>query len=314
MAAWILLLLPCVSAGHGQEGSSAVLVGPYLGQTPPGNVPALFAPRIVSTCKEHSAAMFTTDGNEVWFGRLFPARIYCMERIDNRWTEPKAAAFCDGFDCLYPVLSPDGKQIFFSSDRPIEQGGTRLPRGRVHLWMVENKAGEWSDPVHLNGNVNSGRRISCGSLAINGDLYFTSDTDNRSMDMFRSRLIDGAYSDPEKLAEIDSSEPDHSPFVARDGSYLIFSSFQSGSGRSDLFISFRKTDGAWSKPRNMGSRINSPCKDEYPFVTHDGKHLSFNSNRPSALNRKPIEDGPGNVYWVSASVIEELKKGISDEN
>ncbi len=70
---------------------------------------------------------------------------------------------------------------------------------------------------------------------------------------------------------------------------------------------WRKPDGTWTKPKNMGPSINSAYKDEYPHVTPDGKYLFFNSNRPSSLNQKPIEDGPGNIYWVDATIIERLK-------
>jgi hypothetical protein len=31
------------------------------------------------------------------------------------------------------------------------------------------------------------------------------------------------------------------------------------------------------------------------------------SNRVSALNQSPIPDGPGNVYWMDAKIIEDLK-------
>jgi hypothetical protein len=57
----------------------------------------------------------------------------------------------------------------------------------------------------------------------------------------------------------------------------------------------------------MGPQINSAYKDEYPYVTPDGKYLFFNSNRPSSLNSKPIEDGPGNIYWVKAEIIDSFK-------
>jgi Tol biopolymer transport system component len=120
-------------------------------------------------------------------------------------------------------------------------------------------------------------------------------------------MVRGTYFDPENLTEINSPAPDHSPFVAPDGSYLIFSSFRGGQGRSDLFISFRTTDGIWSKPMNMGREINSLYKEEYPYVTPDSKYLFFNSNRPSSLNQNPIENGPGNIYWVSTEIIEKLR-------
>jgi len=39
--------------------------GPYLGQKPPGDVPELFAPGVVSSVYiEHSSAVFTPDGND----------------------------------------------------------------------------------------------------------------------------------------------------------------------------------------------------------------------------------------------------------
>ena len=291
------------------------LLGPYLDQEKPGDTPVLFAPGIVSTGKEHSAAMFTTNGNEVWFGRLLPVAIYYMQRIDGNWTEPQIAPFCDtSTTSLYPILSFDGNKIFFSSDRPIEPHGKRLPMGDYHIWMVEKTAGKWSEPKHLDDRINFGRRQSCGSVAGNGDLFFGAFIDNSSLDLFCTRLVEGTYSNPRSLTELNSSTPDHSPFVAPDGSYLIFSSFRGGLGRSDLFISFRSSDGTWSKPKNMGARINSVYKDEYPFVSPDGKYLFFNSNRPSTVNQKPIEDGPGNIYWVSTSVIEELRKVDSNED
>jgi Tol biopolymer transport system component len=173
--------------------------------------------------------------------------------------------------------------------------------------MVEKKEGIWSDPKHLDKRINFGRRQSCGSVAANGDLYFASRVDKKSMNLFESRMLDGTYNNPEDLTELNSPSPDHSPFIAPDGSYLIFSSFRGGLGRSDLFVSFRSSDGTWSKPKNMGPKINSAYKDEYPYVTPDGKYLFFNSNRPSSLNPKPIEDGPGNIYWVNAKIIERLR-------
>ena len=47
-----------------------VLRGPYLGQKPPGDVPELFAPGIVSSVYwEHSGAVFTPDGKELFWSR-----------------------------------------------------------------------------------------------------------------------------------------------------------------------------------------------------------------------------------------------------
>jgi len=309
-AIFMVILISAVSPAlaDAQPGSSPILEGPYLGQEPPGDTPVLFSPGVISTGKEHSAAMFTPDGNEVWFGRLFPAAIYFMSRTDGKWTEPQLAPFCDtSTTSLYPVLSHEGTQVFFSSDRPLNPQAQKLPRGDYHLWVSEKTAGQWSDPQHLDDSINLGRRQSCGYVAANGDLYFASFVQDRSLDIFYSKSIGDGYGNPESLSAVNSPTPDHSPFVAPDRSYLIFSSFRGGLGRSDLFISFRDQNGHWSKPENMGSTINSEFKDEYPYVTPDGNYLFFNSNRPSSLNKEVIGDGPGNIYWVDAGIIERLK-------
>ena len=93
------------------------------------------------------------------------------------------------------------------------------------------------------------------------------------MDIYRSVISDGHYSDPKREVALSSDTPDHSPFIAPDESFIIFSSFRGGFGRSDLFISFRLDGGGWTRPKNMGGRINSP----------------------------------GNIYWVDAGIIDELR-------
>jgi hypothetical protein len=281
--------------------------GDYLGQDPPGPQPALFAPGVLSTCKEHSAAMFSPAGDEVYFGRMFPAVIYCMKRIGGRWTEPFAVPFSGEYNDLYPSISPDGKTVFFSSDRPVEDGGGRLPRGQVRLWMCERTDETWSDPVLLADEINVGRRISAHSMSSSGTLFFT--RSEAGTDMYQARGLGKDTMTVEKLAQgLNSQTPDHCPYIAPDESFIIISSFRGGYGLSDLFISFRREDGSWTEPVNMGPTVNSAAKDEYPFVCPDAKYLFFNSNRPSALNERTIPDGPGNIYWVDSGIIEILRK------
>jgi hypothetical protein len=125
----------------------------------------------------------------------------------------------------------------------------------------------------------------------------------------RSALIDGCYTEPEPLGSVINSKNYEGPaYVTPDQSYMIFSSFRPGGfGSCDLYISFRGEDGTWKEPRNMGPKINSDAKDMFPYVSSDGEYFFFNSSRVSVLNTKPIPGGPGNIYWVDAGIIEELK-------
>ena len=146
-----------ISFAGAQENDNPVLKGPYLGQEPPGDTPVVFAPGVVSTGKEHSAAMFTPDGKEIWFGRLYPSVIYFMKITDGSWTDPQIAPFSDSAtNSLYPVLAPDGNQIFFSSKRSLDDAARKLPGGDYHIWVTKRSGDQWSEPVHLDENVNFG--------------------------------------------------------------------------------------------------------------------------------------------------------------
>ncbi len=70
-------------------------------------------------------------------------------------------------------------------------------------------------------------------------------------------------------------------------------------GNGDLYISFRKQDGGWSKAENMGSIINSKEMELFASVSPDGKYLFFTSDR----------EGSNNVYWIDAKVIDDFKPG-----
>lgn len=136
----------------------------------------------------------------------------------------------------------------------------------------------------------------------------------------------GKYSPPENIGNhenaINTDYHEVDPFIAPDESYLIFTSNRPGGfGDADLYICYRKPDGAWTKAINMGPSINTEAVEFCPSVTPDGKYLFFSSNRllfqrysnhPISYDEKiKILDSPGNgrgdIYWVSAKIIESLK-------
>jgi Tol biopolymer transport system component len=88
------------------------------------------------------------------------------------------------------------------------------------------------------------------------------------------------------------------PGIAPDESFMVFYSIRPGalSGtETDLYLTLRRPDGTWTKPRNMGPRVNSGYHESAPSISPDKKYMFFtrangwweNSNRDTS-----------DIYWV----------------
>jgi len=291
----ILLSVTCVFFGLARQKEFPALQGPYLGQKPPGQTPELFAPGIISTCSQHSSVYFSRDGKEVYFSRMFPRPsviMYMCER-NGRWTAPKV--ICEG---LTPGLAPDGRTVYFSTWK---------------LWRMFKTPEGWTEPELLPDHINFQKRQDTPYAADDRTLYFCSMFGNDD-GIYRARWNEEEYARPERIEYgISGGGANFSPYIAPDESYLIFASTRPGYGISDLYISFRDEDGGWTRPKNMGPRVNTSAKEVFPFVSFDGKYLFFMSNRVSELNNTPIPDGPGNVYWMDAGFIQGLRQKEGEE-
>jgi len=278
-----------------------ILEGDYLGQKPPGDKPELFGLGIISSIWGlHSTAVFSPDGNEVYWAPMVthPGEIYSrggllmMKRVKGRWTPPAWAPFSGpyGNDDV-PFFSPDGKRLYFISRRPLPD---EAQGRRERIWSAERTDAGWSEPQPLDANVNSVDMHWEFSLDREHNIYLAGQgADSLGMqDIYRARFSGGKYEKPVNVGEpINSAAGENAPFIAPDGSYLLFER------EFDVWVSFRKTDGAWSEPVKLGPEVNSPSVELCTVVTPDGKYLFFLSQR----------EGESHAYWVRADVIEKLR-------
>jgi hypothetical protein len=140
-----------------------------------------------------------------------------------------------------------------------------------------------------------------------GTMYFVSSRPGTEykMDIYRSVPVDGKYLSVENLGDsVNSEYNEFDPYVAPDESYIIFSSNRPGGyGKTDLYISYRKGDHTWTKPRNMGASFNTDMGEGAgPKISSDGKYFFFSR----------YGDNTSDIYWVDAKALEVyLSTGIN---
>lgn len=329
----LALSLSCVPARGVSErevDSFPELTGQYLGQTPPGENPKLFAPGIVSTGLYTRDVAMMPDGSELYYGVMIGPAAYTAimvtRLVDGRWTKPEVAPFSTNPEYMdfEPAISPDGTRFYFLSNRPREgapEGGDQ------DIWVMDREGDQWGEPYNLGPPVNSTDEEYFPSLTNDGTIYFTrqSTADGRSS-IYRSRLVDGVYAEPEKLGpEVNSTRNQFNAFISPDETYLIVcvAGREDSHGGIDYYVSFRNEDDTWTGPINMGHRVNTASGQEFsPYVSRDGRFFFFMSaRRDSTLDFSEkkltyerimkMHNSPGNgtpgIYWMDASFIEDLQ-------
>jgi len=268
------------------------LHGPYLGQAPPGLIPEIFAPGIVSLAnRDEWTGAFTPDGQEFHFSVSNPGwsgyRLMMMHQQEGTWTTPEVAPFSKGAIVLWVHVSPDGQRLFFTSSWP-EQTWLNL-----NIWMCERQGLGWSEPVKLA--INSSVRDYAGSCTREGTLYFAS-LRQGGMSIYRSVPVAGEYTQVERLPYPVNAGWDQNPYIAPDESYLIFTSDRGDT--QDLYISYRTEDDFWTEPINLGPPVNSQDSEWNPSVSPDGQYLFFSRSTGPTSDPRNLD-----LYWVSTKVF-----------
>jgi hypothetical protein len=130
------------------------------------------------------------------------------------------------------------------------------------------------------------------SVTAKGNLFFSRNGRWNEGRIHVARLDDDGFGQPVDLGEpINIGGASHA-CVAPDESTMLFNSPRAGSHtQNDIWVSFRRKDGAWTVPANLGERINRDANAVLcPTVSPDGKYLFFTRLQ---------ENRSGDVYWVS---------------
>lgn len=246
-----------------------------------------FAGGVFNSAAEESRIAFSKDGNTAYFGRsseFGPAAkntMYVSQRVEGKWGEPAVASFSGTFSDFDPFLSPDGKRLYFSSNRPIE--GTE-PKD-VDIWFVEMAGDAWGVPAQV-ANVNKPGDDLFPSLTPSGSLVFASDrgAPGKNFDIYEATGAKGAFAAAKPMNErINTKAWEFNPIVvpvarpdgaAQDMLLFVALNRKGGRGLGDLFVT--PYGGKLPlAPEPIRSAINSPADEYHPTLMPNGKTLVF---------------------------------------
>jgi len=245
-----------------------------------------------------------------------------IEESESRYEiEPMSSMNTEFYDFAPTFASKGtkGDEIVFASSRPASLGSDSDPitgEDFMDLYYTErDKKGKWDTPKVLNNTVNTQSSEGTASFTKKRDImYFTrcevSDDDRFGCDIWwakkQGKNFGPATKIPLKAEDDDSTRVGH-PYITEDGKFMVFAgNLPGGQGGRDLwYVSYDKRADSWGTPVNLGSDINTPEDEMFPFVRPDGA-LYFASNGHSGYGGLDIfrAEANGEMAWADVNNLQ----------
>jgi hypothetical protein len=179
-----------------------------------------------------------------------------------------------------PLLSPDGKTLYFSRLLYPQNQGGKFSGSDIWVSSVDNK-NAWAKAYSPDRVNDRGNNAVIGVNADGETIYILSTSGSgRPAGIYFSHKQGTAMSRPE-LIPIDGLDPQGflGFYVSPDFDVIFISMKAEGSrGEEDLYVTTREASGDWSRPKNLGSSVNTKGFEISPFLSRDKKRLYFSSN------------------------------------
>ncbi|MGB0882593.1 MAG: OmpA family protein [Vicingaceae bacterium] len=213
-------------------------------------------------------------------------------------------------------------QLFFTSTRKGSAGDdvsdvTGMNFSDIYMTKVDKK-GKWSEPTVLEGYVNS--PASEGASCLNkkkNTMYFTiCGVESKGVmgcSLYWAKKQGLKWAEPEIIPITEDTFTVGHPAISMDDKVLVFASnMPGGQGGKDLwYITYNKKMKEWSKPTNLGSEINTPGDEMFPYIRQNGE-LYFSSTGHLGMGGLDIfkAASTGTNQWGG---VENLKSPMNSE-
>ena len=179
--------------------------------------------------------------------------LYQSRRQADGWSTPELMPFAGTYQDYEPAVSPDGSFIIFNSQRPMPDD-TPVPNRKNNLWLTRRTGAGWSNPVFLKSVNRLETEESYASVTSDGRVVYVQqiagDARGEDYNIHIARLVGDDLVGSAPLAVAATTFGESDPWIAPDGSYLIFTRWDRSRKWEedvDLYITFNR-DNRWTTP------------------------------------------------------------------
>jgi outer membrane protein OmpA-like peptidoglycan-associated protein/tetratricopeptide (TPR) repeat protein len=233
------------------------------------------------------------------------------------WNQPQRMNMCKPeFNEATVSVSIDERRVYTYNDKS--------GMGDIYYsQLLDGKFGPVT-PVDVT-DVNTQKRWETHYMVSpDGNMrFFVSDKENGTgrRDIYFSENIDGTWTNPANMSNINTEWDEDSPFMGLDNNTLYFSSNGPNSmGEFDIFMTVRDENGMWGDPVNIGYPINSVGDDIFYTHTADGKKAYFTSFRKGGFGEKDVYEialnnsSVRNIAFLNGQIIHSKGKTIPEDS
>lgn len=213
-----------------------------------------------------------------------------------------------------PVISADGNRLYFAG----MSRGDNI--GGEDIFVSELSDGIWQ-PAKVIETINT-KEGNEAPEALSVDetrifMYYNGD-------IFWSQQTPSGWSDPRPVRNINTEAWEGDAVLSSDGNALLFSSagwdkvgmqYENRFMKDgfDIYVALKTGKDTWSKPINLGTIINTPYCERYPYLHPDMKTLYFSSMGHGGLGNNDVYRSVrlSDSSWTEWSEPENLGKYIN---
>ncbi len=191
----------------------------------------------------------------------------------------------------FPWVTNDEQLLFFTSRRKgghtTQQEGDGYYSSDLYVSAVNLTVGKWEKAKNLGTTINTNLDEEIVGISPDGkELVVYIDHIDQVEDLYTTTKKGNNYLKLEPMSENVNKEKEYSGSIANteNGQVLFFvRKDKTCIGLTDIFMSRRLPTGEWGPAFNLGPNINTKYKEDFPWLSKDGKTLYFSSEGHNSM-------------------------------